>query len=405
MPYLITALFSFVILGTLAVVASDNLAMFFFTPTVLAVTHVMTLGWGTMIVMGAMYQLVPVILGVPIRHERWGRIGFVIFAWGTLELSVGFWAWRTWEIALGGVLLLLGVGLFLLNMTHTLAGVRQWNITGRFLVVALCYFTLTAGLGVILALNKQFHFLGSVELFNLAGHAHLGAIGWFTLTIMGVSYKLVPMFSLTHGHDEKLARIILVMVGVGLAGLSPALIFGADRVMGLAFGGLAALGVYLFAYDTRRILRQRLRKTLDLALSYYAIAVGYLVAGTTFGLTLGLGLWEGTLSPNAQAMIYGYLGLGGWVTLTIMGMLHKIVPFLVWFNRYSAKAGREPVPLLKDMLDTRIGWIALIFWNLGLLGSIVALAAGNPGWLQIAGVGLAVGAYTFSFNILSVFRR
>lgn len=405
MPYIVAALLSFAALGTLAVVAAGNLAQFYFSPAVLAVTHVATLGWGTMIVMGAMYQLVPVVQGVPIRHERLGKIGFWIFAWGALELVAGFWAWRMWEIALGGTLLLVGVGLFLYNMACTLAAVRQWNITGRFIVVALSYFTLTASLGILLALDKQFHFLGGVEMFNLAGHAHLGALGWFTLTIMGVSYKLVPMFSLSHGSDDSLARIILIAVGVGLAGLSLALITGADQVTVITFGSVTALGIYLFAYDTRRILRRRLRKPLGLALSYYVIAVGYLVAGTTFGLTLGLGLWEGRLSLNAQALIYAYLGLGGWVSLTIMGMLHKIVPFLVWFNRYSSKAGREPVPLLKDMLNERLGWVALGLWNMGLLGSIAALAVSDSGWLRIAGAALATGAYVFVVNILWVFRR
>ncbi len=405
LPYIVASLVSFAALGTLAVVAADSLARSYFTPAVLALTHVATLGWGTMIVMGAMYQLVPVVLGVPIRHEWAGKIGFWVFAWGALVLIASFWAWRMWELALGGVLLLAGVGLFLFNMARTLAAVRQWNITGRFLVVALAYFTLTAGLGVLLALDKQFHFLGGVEMFNLAGHAHLGIVGWFTLIIMGVSYKLVPMFSLSHATGENLARIILVAVGLGLAGLSLSLVSDADRATVLTFGGTAALGAYLFAYDTRRILSRRLRKPLGLTLSYYVLAVGYLVVGTTFGLTLGLGLWEGRLSQNAQAMIYAYLGLGGWVSLTIMGMLHKIVPFLVWFNRYSTKAGREPVPLLKDMLDERFGWVALGLWNAGLLGSIGALAVSDAGWLRMAGVALAAAAYLFVFNILAVFWR
>ncbi len=40
---------------------------------------------------------------------------------------------------------------------------------------------------------------------------------------------------------------------------------------------------------------------------------------------------------------YGFLGLLGFVTLAIIGMLYKIVPFLVWFRWYSGRIGREAV--------------------------------------------------------------
>lgn len=35
------------------------------------------------------------------------------------------------------------------------------------------------------------------------------------------------------------------------------------------------------------------------------------------------------------------------------GMLSRIVPFLVWFHRYSARVGLEPTPSMRSLLSQR----------------------------------------------------
>ena len=52
----------------------------YYHPQVLALTHTITLGWITMAIMGATYQLVPVVLERPIWSERIARWQLVIVA-------------------------------------------------------------------------------------------------------------------------------------------------------------------------------------------------------------------------------------------------------------------------------------------------------------------------------------
>jgi hypothetical protein len=53
-------------------------------------------------------------------------------------------------------------------------------------------------LGAIFVVNKRLVFWPIAVLPSIAGYALLGGVGWLTLLIVGVSYKLVPMFALTH---------------------------------------------------------------------------------------------------------------------------------------------------------------------------------------------------------------
>ena len=64
---------------------------------------------------------------------------------------------------------------------------------------------------------------------------------------------------------------------------------------------------------------------------------------------LGVALATDRLSGPRVALAYAVVVLGGWVSLTIVGMMLKIVPFLVWYRAYGPRAGREPVPTLAQL--------------------------------------------------------
>ena len=51
----------------------------------------------------------------------------------------------------------------------------------------------------------------------------------------------------------------------------------------------------------------------------------------------------------------------GVVALAIIGMLYKIIPFLVWFGVYSKHIGRAQVPALADMYSPRLQMIG--YWS------------------------------------------
>ncbi|MBS1504815.1 MAG: cytochrome C oxidase subunit I, partial [Bacteroidetes bacterium] len=61
-PFYAYAAFSFLVATILLVLSSKAFGSHYFQPPILAVTHTMALGWGTMMILGASHQLFPVLI-------------------------------------------------------------------------------------------------------------------------------------------------------------------------------------------------------------------------------------------------------------------------------------------------------------------------------------------------------
>lgn len=104
-----------------------------------AATHVATLGWATMTIMGAAMQMAPALLGARVRGERTIPWLYTLFALGVLALVAGFAAGRpAWAVA-GGVGVNLASWWFiaLLAATLTSAGPRRAVLSPHTLVALL----------------------------------------------------------------------------------------------------------------------------------------------------------------------------------------------------------------------------------------------------------------------------
>jgi len=63
----------------------------YFNPTLLAITHLLALGWMSMIIFGALYQLIPVILEVKLFSEKLAFYSFALMGTGIILLAYSFW--------------------------------------------------------------------------------------------------------------------------------------------------------------------------------------------------------------------------------------------------------------------------------------------------------------------------
>lgn len=91
-------------------------------PDTLALVHVLTLGVGTLVLVGAMHQLVPVLLATHLHAQGWGLATFLALSMASLAVVLGFalGARPAW-LAVGGTLAWLAVTLFVLNVGLTAA--------------------------------------------------------------------------------------------------------------------------------------------------------------------------------------------------------------------------------------------------------------------------------------------
>lgn len=401
LPFLLTGIGAAALFGVLLFWVAPDALVSAQEPHVLAAVHIATLGWLTMTVMGASLQLAPVILVTPLWAVRSLYALFPVFAGGVAVLVSGFWWMRPWLVVVGGTLVAAAVALYVVVLGLTLAHATTKPLTARYLMAALLYLCLVIGLGITAALNLRFGFLGAGLSRLLLAHITVGVVGWLTMTVIGVSYQLVRMFALAHGHSDRLGRVIFVALNVGLVAL--ALAFAIAWWPLALLGGATLIGAaWLFAADYARMLRARRRKPLDITQRHGIAAVAYLALVIPLGVIIALLSWgRAAPSPGTLAAL-GLLALVGWFGQNTVGYLYKIVPFLVWNQRYGPLAGKRPVPLMRDLL--RPSWAEATWWliNSGLPLAALSLALGWIWVLRLGVVLLGAGLALATINVAGV---
>ncbi|MGN6644276.1 MAG: hypothetical protein ACTHKU_14895, partial [Verrucomicrobiota bacterium] len=262
-----------------------------------------------------------------------------------------------------------------------------------------CTYESTEGLatvGAVGVLVSALHSLaGFVSHFDaisaMHAHAHLGGVGFFTMLIVGVSYKLIPMFTLSEVQSVRRARASVALLNLGLAGSFFTILLRSPWKFAFALVSVAAL--LLYGWELIAIVRARKRRALDWGIRYFLTAVALLIPLAVLSLTLS---WPGLpLNPFTGQLenLYGFLGLIGVVSFAIVGMLYKIIPFLVWFGIYSKHIGRAKVPSLAEMYSHRLQMVG--YWSF-----LVGLGVISAGILSQSELGVRLGSICFAASVL-----
>ena len=83
----------------------------------------------------------------------------------------------------------------------------------------------------------------------------------------------------------------------------------------------------------------------------------------------------------------------------ITGHIYKIVPFLVWFERFSPLVGKEKVPMLADMLPAKSSHAQFVFCAVGVAIITVAILAQDDTLIKAGASFLVVGALALVRNV------
>ncbi len=401
------------------------LATYHYNQYVIAVTHLFVLGWICSVVMGAMYQLVPVALETRLYSEKLARVQFVFHVIGFVGMVWMFQHWNMKQVGHFGSVMAFGVALFVYNIARTLRRVPKWNVTATAVTAALVWlsWTVTAGLsiaaakctyesetggaaagmvgGLLHGLKSVAGFVGRFDTISaMHAHAHLGGIGLFTMLIVGVSYKLVPMFTLSEVQSRRRAGLSVALLNIGLAGSFVTILLRSPWKLFFALVVVTALAVY--GGELAAILRARKRHALDWGMRYFLTAIVLLAPLSGLGVVLS---WPGLpLTPLTGQLenAYGFFGLLGVVSLAITGMLYKILPFLVWFGRYSQHIGRAKVPALSDMYSARLQ--ALGYWSYlaGIAGACAGIVCSSELGVRLGCAVLALSVATVVLNVVAM---
>jgi hypothetical protein len=321
-----------------------------------------------------------------------------------------------------GCVLATGVGLFVYNIARTLRRVPKWTITatgvafalfwisaaiiaGLSIAIAKCTYESTEGLAAaggvralvsglrsVAGFMSQFHPISAMH-----AHAHLGAVGFFMILTVGVSYKLLPMFMLSEVQSPKRAAASILLLAVGLGGAFVTILLGSP--LKLAFAAVTAGGIVTYCWEIVAIVRARKRLPLDWALKYFLTALTLLAPLSAIALVLS---WPGlplTAFTGQLENVYGFLGLLGLFTFAIIGMLYKILPFLIWLKLYGSHIGKAKVPALADMFSAKLQEAGYWSYLAGLVVVSPAILAANNALARCGCALLLCSIISFALNV------
>ncbi|MGX9220061.1 MULTISPECIES: hypothetical protein [Massilia] len=315
------------------------------TPVTLAMTHLLSLGFLTMTIVGALFQILPVVAGTavklagPVALLSWsGLAGGTVILAGALGLGLGpgFYVTAASLLGLAGLVVLSAVGAAISRRIvpaarPLVAGVR----------LAISGLAVTMGLGGALAMYLAGLGMLDVLLF-VDVHASWGLVGWIVALTAAVSFQVIPMFQGTPAYPRLLEEGMPVLLFALLLAWSGAALL---KLPGLQLAAEIGVGALMLTYvaTTFQFFRRRKRKA-DVGTFYWSLAMAC--------LALAILVHFLPLAPDRRALLTGVLVIAGFGMSAVNGMLYKIVPFLVWYHlQCDVRAGGARVPGVKSIVD------------------------------------------------------
>jgi hypothetical protein len=374
------------------------------SPITLTLTHLLTLGFLAMSMIGALLQILPVVAGADVPKVRvTASVVHVSLALGTIALCAAFSASSPALFKLAILFLLSGFLWLFMACLIAVFGSSAEGVTLKVIRVALVGLAVAVTLGLALAGAFAWPLALPVSLL-VKLHASWGLVGWVSLLIIGVAFQVVPMFQVTPVYPRAAVNWLPWSVFGLLSAWSLMMAFASKWPNWCAqlltvdiAAALAAFGV-----TTLYLLWKRKRSAMDPTTYFWRIGLSCLL--------LCIAVWlAGQLRPAivdapAYPLLLGVLFIAGFAYSIVNGMLYKIVPFLVWYHLQSRiEKGQGKVPNVKKIVADNVARNQCIAHVIALLLLIVAV-----GWPQIfarlAGAAFAVSSLWLWVNLVQATR-
>ncbi|MEO6819487.1 MAG: cytochrome C oxidase subunit I [Ginsengibacter sp.] len=402
LPFYIYGALSLLVATLLLFFSSGAFLLHYFHPHTLAITHTMALGWGTMMILGASHQLIPVLIEGKIYSEPLGYVSFFLAGLGIPLLVYSFYQFQFGiEAQWGGILINLAVIVYLVNIGISMAKSKNENVHATFVFTGTLWLLITTLIGLFLVYNFTHNILSFDSLHYLPLHAHIGIAGWFLMIIFGVGSRLIPMFLISKYNNVRLLWWIYGLVNFAL--VSFLILFLYSSLAAFYFLPVAAIAasILLFAHFCHKAYKDRLRKKTDNPLKTSILSILLMAIPIIFLFAIILLLMVAPVNP-ILILTYGFCIFFGWITIIIFGMTFKTLPFILWNKTYHAKAGLGKTPNPKDLFnDKMFKWMVAVH-----LSGFILFASGilfsNRIILQIAALLLLIAAVLYNINVFKM---
>lgn len=378
---------------------------FFYHSKMLAIVHLVTLGWITASILGSLYIVGPVALRVWIPAERFDYIACALVLIGIVGMVSHFWLEEYGGMAWSAVTVAAGILVVGVHVARRLRHASLPRAISAHILLAFLNILGAATLGVLIGFDKVYHLLPGFVLANVFAHAHLAALGWATMMVVGVAYRLLPMILPAAMPNGPRLWLSVVLLQTGVTGLFVTLLWRGPFAWVFALiivGGLAAFVSQIVWMLRRPRPRPPKVRLPDPAVLHAAASFAWLAVASA----LGVWLTQAVPSPTSLrvAMAYGVFGLVGFLAQMVVGMEGRLLPIFAWYWAYANTGYTGPVPSQHEMPWRTGQELAFVLWLFGVPALAGGLAFDAIPFVSAAGWCLLAAALVDTVNAIRILR-
>jgi len=341
-----------------------------FSIETIIVVHAITIGFFSFVMLGAMTQMLPVLAGAKIpRVMSVVKYSHILLSVGVLSMLFGLFAGSTF---FGTVAFFcLGSG-FIIILTATVLSLRSvvsFNATIKAISTSVVFAFAVVFMGLYLLYGYIAEDITQLHLLITDIHGTWAVFGFCIVLVIGVSFQVLPMFYVAPKFKQFCKKRVVWLISAGLV----LWLFFNLFYEQYAFFAKCSIALFTWAFATAVWvkLNQRKRPVGDITIWYWRTASIFLTAGSF--------LWVFDEYFGHQHIVLTGIAIGGGFLLCIMiGMMYKIIPFLVWFHLNSM--GYMTIPTMNEMIDGNLSKLQFVLFLCSLVGFVFSF---YYGWLFV----------------------
>ncbi|MFT7005040.1 MAG: hypothetical protein ACJAWW_002409 [Sulfurimonas sp.] len=284
------------------------------------------------------------------------------------------------SIGLGFTMMMTVIGLAILK-------VNNFNPTVKAMSVSLVFALLTVLMGLFLLYTYIDNDYALYRMMIANIHSVWGIFGFCGILIIGVSFQVLPMFYVAPRFKDFFTKRVVLLISIGLL----LWLITSIYLESLTIIGKLWITVFFFAFATTIWIKlnNRRRPISDVTIWYWRLS--------SISLVLGSSLWMiDEYFENEYVVIVAILLGGGFILSIMMGMLYKIIPFLVWFHLNAM--GYMTIPTINEMINKNLAKVQFILFVVSLVGFVVSFYI--PMLLQISALIFILSMLILQYNLI-----
>ena len=355
----------------------------------IVITHVITIGFLGFIMLGALTQMLPVLVGARMPNVSFvSKYSFYLLLLGIISMIIGLYKDNDFFIFLSSFGLGSGFLMMLGSMAIALKSVNNFTATVKAISTSIVFATIIVFMGVFLLLGYTGENISEYQLIVANIHSVWAIFGFAGILIIGVAFQVLPMFYVAPKFKNFCKKRVVWLISTGLFLWFFLSTFKEDYTL----FAKSWIAMFFWAFSTTVWIKlsKRRRPISDVTVWYWRSASVF--------LTLGSFLWifDEYFKHEYIVMVAILIG-GGFIISIMIGMIYKIIPFLVWFHLNGL--GYMSIPTISEMVNKNLAKIQFILFLAAIIGFIFSFYM--PYLLKVSAVSFCVSMIILEINILA----